>query len=455
MSVINVTYLSPDLETDTSWTKAEKVLFRFFFIYFFLQIVPLDWKFYRDLFAVNWFDLHYRDIFYLSRYTPRLFADSPSFADWGVIALVALAGTLVWGFLDTKREEYTSWQYALRVLLRYRLAAGVIGYGFIKLFPLQSPYPSLSNLNTYYGDFTDWKLFSLSLGIVPSYESFLGGVEILAGLLLLNRKTTTVATLIILPFTGNVFMSNLAYSGGEYVYSFFLITIAFFLLSFDIKRLFTLLTLEKPTFPNRYFPVFEGKWKVIRIVLKSAFIFLFVFLYGFKSYAGYQTGSYQYPQKAGLSHASGLYNVRTFRINSKELPYSKKDPVRWQDVVFEKWATISVRLNQPVSLPPEKRTEELYEKDEDRQYELAGTTGRTYYSYQLDTTQHLLYLKNRNKDKPNDMLILHYSRPDSTQIILSGLTQSKDTLYVVLDKIQKKYLLEEVQRQGRQKALKL
>jgi|GEM_PF-3158373 len=140
-------------QPSTSWSALEKIAFRFFFVYFLLQIVPLDWKFYRDLLAIDWTELHFRDIFYLARYTPRFFGELPTFADWGVIALIAAAVTLVWSWLGRKRVAYNAQYYWLWVLLRYRLAAGVIAYGFIKFFPLQAPYPSLSNLNTSYGDF--------------------------------------------------------------------------------------------------------------------------------------------------------------------------------------------------------------------------------------------------------------------------------------------------------------
>lgn len=437
------------------WNTFEKIAFRFFFIYFVLQAVPLDWKYYRDLLALDWWPLQYRNFFYLARYTPRFFADVPVLADWAILATLAVIGTAIWSYRDRPAREYNTLLYSLRVILRYRLAAAIIAYGFIKLFPMQSPYPSLSNLNTNYGDFDAWKLFSLSLGIVPSYESFLGLVEIVAVLLLLNRKTVTVATLIILPFTGNVFVSNLAYEGGEYVYSLYLISIALFLLAFDAKRIFTLLTLEKPTLPNRFRPVFTDRWKASRIALKTAFLLVFVLLYGGLTYAGYQKGSYHYPQQAGLAKASGLYNVTEFRINNQPLPYSKTDPVRWQDVVFEKWATLSIRSNRPVVLEASTRTEELPAANEDHPYERFGSAGRHYYSYTLDSTRQVLRLKNQNNQYPNDQWELHYSRPSDSQIVLSGITPGRDSIHVVLDKINKKYLLEEVARQGRRKALKL
>jgi hypothetical protein len=436
------------------WKEYEKIAFRFFFIYFFLQAVPLDWKYYRDILAIDWSALHFRDIFYLARYQPRFFSEIATFADWGVVAIIAIAGTIIWSFVDKKNKEYTSLYYWLRVIVRYRLAVALIAYGFIKLFPMQAPLPSISNLNTNYGDLDAWKIFSLSLGIVPSYESFLGLVEILAGLLLFYRRTATIATLLILPFTGNVLMSNLAYEGGEYVYSFYLVVMALFLFAFDGVRLFTLLTFEKPTLPNRFNPVFRETWqKHGRLILKSAFIGFFVMLYGYKTYAGYKQGPYHFPQQPGLAEASGLYNVSEFRINNQLLPYSATDPIRWKDVVFEKWATLSIRSNRPVQLESAP-TEEIYLKDEERNYELAGSAGRHYYSYEVDTEKGVLTLQNRNKNHQQEKLILHFTRPSKARIILSGINERNDSVYVVLDKVDKKYLLEEA-RQGRRKALKL
>jgi hypothetical protein len=438
------------------WQEYEKVLFRFFFIYFLIQAIPLfDWKFYRDLFSVNWLYVGYRDIFYLSRFQPGFFGEKVSFADWGIIAVIAVIGTVIWTLRDKTSKEYQNLYYWLRVVLRYRLALGIIAYGFIKFFPLQSPVPSISNLNTAYGDFSDWKIFSLTLGIVPNYESFLGLVEIISGLLLLHRKTATIATLIILPFTGNVFMSNLAYEGGEYVYSLYLISVALFILSYDIIRIIRLLSFEQPTLPARFKPVFTEKWQqTTRIVLKSAFVVVFVFFYGFKTYAGYQKGSYHFPSVPGLAGVEGIYNVSEYQVNHKTVPFAKNDPRRWQNVVFEKWATLSIKSNRPVK-PETAETEEIYTDDAQRNYEFAGAAGRHYYNYTFDSSSNTLRLNNRNKNYAGETLTLHFSKSGENQLILSGQNENKDSVYVVLDKINKKYLLEEAKKTGRNQRLKL
>ncbi len=441
------------IQDPASWKNYEKFAFRLFFIYFILQAVPLDRKYYRYLFSINWLNVQYSDIFNITHYQPQLFTGEPTFGNWLIFLAAAVIGAVIWSFSDKKTRSYPALYYALRVIVRYRLAIGIIGYGMIKFFPLQAPFPSISNLNTYYGDFTRWKLFSLSLGVVPGYEAFLGAVEILAGLLLLSRKTATIGAAIVVFFTGNVFMSNLAYEGGETVYSFYLIAMALFLLAFDAERIFSLFSSQKPVAPNFFKPVYPQQWQTGRLILKSLFIFFFVFLYGLKTYSGYQKHPYQFPQTAGLKGAAGLYNVSEFRINHQNLPYSTTDKLRWQDVVFEKWATISIRSNQQIK-PVFTNAEQVYADDNSRDYELAGSAGRQYYSYKIDSANHVLQLQNKNKNYPNDRFTLHYTSFTPQKLVLSGVNLQRDSVYAVLDRIDKKYLLREASK-GRTQSLKL
>jgi hypothetical protein len=433
-----------------SWSEKEKNIFRFFFLFFIIQTLPLSVDFFKTVFGINWVHINYTDIFNLTRLSAKFITGADSFINWIIIAVVSLIGTVLWSKSKFKNQDYSTLYYWLRVVVRYRLAIGVIGYGFIKFFPLQAPFPSISNLNTNYGDFTDWKIFSMSLGIVPSYESFLGGIELLAGFLLLCRKTATLGALLIVVFTGNVFIANLAYNGGEYVYSLYLVILALFVLSFDAVRIYNLISLERPTQPNVFKPNFSSRQKKIRLVLKTLIIFFFIFFYGFKTYSGYRHDPYQFPTTAGLAKASGIYNVSEFKINNRVLPYSATDSVRWKDVVFEKWATISVRSNRPVIIDS-ANYEQVFQKDKDRDYEIAGTAGRHYYAYTTDTLNHVLVLENKNPHYKSEKLELKYSRPDIATIILTGIDQHKDSIYVVLNKLNKKYPL----TLGRRKVLKL
>ncbi|MHA4844901.1 DoxX family protein [Flavitalea antarctica] len=444
-------------KSDTSqWPGTLLFLFRAVFVYFLIQIIPIDPGYYRQLNHGQFDGLHYGDIFNLAHYYPAWFSNAPSFTDWIYYLIFALVTAGIWTFADKGRtKEYNNLYYWFRVILRYRLAMAIIAYGFIKFYPLQAPLPSISNLNTNYGDFTRWKLFGLSLGIVPSYQSFLGGVEIVLGLLLLFRKTASLSAFIIIVFTGNVFMSNLAYEGGEAVYSLFLVSLAITILVYDLQRLNSLLILQKPTAPNLYNPPFFSGWKRYgRPGLKTLFILVFVVLYGFKTGTGYKTDQFQYPAQDGIPGLTGIYNVQEFVINNDTLPYSKSDPVRWSDLVFEKWNTISIRSNRPVIIDS-GNVDRISGIDADRTYEFQGTGGRHYYSYTVDSTKNTLTLQNRNSHYRDEKIILTYQKINDSIVSLSGANENNIPVYALLHKQDQKYLLEEVARRGRRKSFKL
>jgi len=430
------------------WKNYEKTVLKFFFLYFVIQAVPLDWKFYKELFSIDWLNFNFYDLFSLSRYSPQFFTLT-GYANWGVAVIIAAIGTIVWGF-SKKEIEYNLLHYWLRVILRYRLAIGIIAYGLIKLFPLQMPFPSLSNLHTNYGDFYAWKIYFHTVGITPGYEVFLGAIEVLAGILLLFRRTTTFGAGIIAGFTGNVFAANLAYQGGEEVYSLYLVVIALFLLAYDVPRLYNLLALKRYTIANSFRPVFASKnIKNLRLALKTFFVFIVTLLAG-TTYANYNNEPYKLPKTAGLKNSYGYYNVREFKFNNQVIPYSTTDLNRWQNVIFEKWATISIKIARPVKIDP-TNGEGYFKNDIDRNYESAGVGGRHYYAYEADTIAKRITLANKNKNHANEQFILSYNQLNDSTIIVTGINEKRDSIYAVLDKISRKYMLLE----GRRKPVKL
>jgi len=447
-------------EKPSYWSSFEKIIFRFFLIYLLLQALPLDWKYWANIFKIDWFHPTLTDLFNISRYTPQLL--SPyiagdywglnTFADWSILALIALIGTLAWSVFDRGTPRaYDRWYYFLRVILRYRLALGVIAYGYLKLFPLQSPPPTLSDLNTPYGDLSAWKIFSLSLGVAPSFESFLGFVEILAGLLLLYRKTVFIATFIILSFTGNVFLSNLAYEGGEATYSLYLIQFALVLLAYDAPRLYTLLTLERAAVPARFKPEYVTNYRSIgRMVLKLGFLLFFVVLYGQRAYTQYRMGGYQFSSRSGLLR-EGFYDVSSFVYDGKELPYVDKSSLRWLNVVVEKWPTLSIQT--AVGLKPDTHNVEvIHRNDEAKAYEFAGNGARRYYRCEKNDGGGLTLNALQNHNELTKFSFSTIFLSDST-IRLIGKDAAQKVIDIHLRKIDKKYLLKEAKKVGRRSQL--
>ena len=440
-----------------NWEKWELILFRFFFIFLSILIIPVDWKIFRDILSVNWFQSHLHDFFRLSKYQNEFINSHnlpiwgiAAFANWGFAFVIALAGTIIWSYNDRSVTDYNVLYYWLRVIVRYRLAFVLITYGFIKFFPLQMPFPSLSNLHTNYGDYYPWKIYFQTVGIAPRYQSFLGFVEILAAFLIINRRTVTFGVGLIFGFIGNVAVVNGFYDVGEIVTSTFIVLLSVFLFSYDIPRLYRLLIHELPTKGNQFIPNYSNqKLRTLRTTLRSLFL-LFVLIFAYKSYDSYAHDPYKVPKTPGLSNAHGYYNVKTYVLNNDTISYSLIHPTRWHDVIFEKWSTISVKSNKPVDIDFGSG-EVAAKKDIDRNYELAGLSGRHYYYYEIDSVKNILNLQNKNINHRNEKFSLSFDRPNDTTIILKGRVDKNDSIYVVLEKEEKKYMMFE----GRRRPVKL
>ncbi|WP_207432964.1 hypothetical protein [Sabulibacter ruber] len=456
------------------WTPLQRFLFRVAFIFFVIMSLPTSWQYYEDLVALDWLHLGYRDLTNLARFSPKfleLEGESArwglvSYADFGLILAVALAGAVIWSVGGARRREYNRLYYWLRVLVRYRVALGMIEFGFVKLFLIQMPFPPQGTLATNLGDITAQKLYWLSVGIVPHYEIFLGFVEILAGTLLFFRRTTFLGAALTAGASANIVYINHAYDGGVHVYSAYFVILALFLMLYDLPRLWKLLVLEQDVVPVYHYPAFQKPWQQYgRYVLKAIPIFTYLGLMAYLHVLNYREEKLiKVPVTPGLAGAEGYYQVTEFRLNNKVLPYSPTDSVRWQDATFEKHSTLTFKVNQKVKLDLSNGVP--HKKDESRTWELTGIAGgRRFFYYAADTLNQTLTLQdkhgnaggegrrgggqngqNRSNAKAasklkKEKMILHYTRPNATRIILTGITSTKDSLYVVLDKVNRQYPL--------------
>jgi len=427
------------------WSRSQLVLFRIVFLFLLLLTIPLDWHYYVRIFSKNPLHLHFQDLFQLTNYVPRFVSFSnwgwASYAGWGIALIVAFVGAIIWGTAEKQPAvNYEQLYYWLRVIVRFRLAIGLIGYGVIKLFPVQIPYPTLSDLHTAYGDFLPWKIYYLSTGVASAgYEQTLGAIEIFSGILLFYRRTAVVGAGIAASILINIVLANFAYQLGDHIYSVYLLLAAFFIIAYDAPRLYDLLIKERFAKADHFRPVYRFK-PAVRSGIKLALL-LFVLFDASVTYAGYRNSKWPYADTPGLAGAYGVYNVREFKINNRELPYSATDTTRWQDVVFEKWNVLSLRINKPMQIDLSGPQID-YQTDSLRDYESQGNGGRIFYRYTVaDSTIKLI-----NKNTANDQASFKITRPDASTIILKGINSHRDSLYVVLDKLKKQYLLDKGRR---------
>ena len=429
-------------DTSSDWSLPQKVGFRLASIFFALTLLaPLDWKFWRELIHTNW--AHFQDVFRLTAAVPQ-YSYAPkwgfaSFRNVCLVLLVAAVGAAVWSYLDRNRRQYNVLYYWLRVLLRYRLAIGLIGYGLLQVFPVQFPKPTLSDLHTNYGDYLQWKLYYLTNGIAHAdYEQATGLLEVLGGALLLWRTTATIGAIISASLLFNIVLANFAYQLGDHVYATLLLLAVSFLLAYDAPRLLNLLVFQRRAKADRFqLSLPSRRAQQLRLALKSAVIVFLIFYTASVAY-GFRHTNWPLPDTAGtLKDSAGFYNVREFTVNGRTIPYSLTDPVRWQNVVFEKWNTISVRSNRP--LPIDVANPPIAYESDQRKYEFAGNGGRRFYSYTADPASATLHLNGEND--PHESISFQYSYAPDGSLALTGADESGNTLHVVLDKIDKQYLL--------------
>lgn len=490
-----------------AWKGYKKLLFRIFFIFFIGMCIPLNAEWYKNLFGINWLKLNYRDIYDIARFSPSFFRGGSDawyylmgYGDWLLLLAIATAGGLIWTAVDRKTQQYNQLYYWLRVVVRYRAGIGIIGFGFTKLFPVQMPYPSLGLLNTNFGDFTAQKIYWLSIGIVPWYQVFAGVVELAAGTLLFFRRTTTLGAVLLLGALGDITFVNFSYDGGVHVYASYFVVFALFLLVYDAPYIYRLLIQERFTVPVYHYPSFSKKWQQwIRAGLKTATFGIFLVLLFYLQYVNFRYDPYKQPSTKGVTQLRGNYRVAEFKINNVSIPYSPLDSLRWRDVTFENWTSLTYKVNKPVALDLSNGGG-APQRDIDRTFEVTGTAGGTrVFHYYADTINKVLYLQDKNiagiarrnnaakqgkrtkdaavsdnwiskaawaniGDEKNmidsraastrrdrefaqpqtikrNRMILHYDTQDGSRVVLNGINEKKDSVYIVLERIDKQYVL--------------
>src|ERR1700760_720156 len=93
-------------EPSSQWSEKEKSIFRFLFIFFVLQALPLSVDIFKVVFGFNWLHISYGDIFNLTRLTPKFIPGNDSFINWIIVLILSAIGSVLWGRSDLKDQNY-------------------------------------------------------------------------------------------------------------------------------------------------------------------------------------------------------------------------------------------------------------------------------------------------------------------------------------------------------------
>ncbi len=384
--------------------------------------------------------------------SPFVGSDVRGYYNWAIA--LALALLLFWAFGRKIRQTFQADDdrvfYWLRVLLRYRLALAITFIGLVKIIPIQLPEPTISELHTEYGDFLLWKLYYLTNGIATAgYLPVIGALEIVGGLFLLNRRTAIIGSGLFIAVLLNVVIVNYVYEIGEQVYSSFLLLLAVVIFSYDWPRFYQLLIKKAATIPDGFWPVYGRSVAGIRPYLQALFLLL-IAVFSVQAYLSQKNSDYPFPDEKGLEGAAGVYDVKDFVWKGDTIPYSLSDTLRWKDVVFEKWNTLSIRGNRSAKVDSLKPRIAF---NRERNYEYLGNGGREFFGYtsKQGTDKRTTTIKLTGKVSKGHTFAFIVERPDKRTILLDGVNQLGDSLHVRLEKVNKKYLLHE----GRRKPIRI
>lgn len=395
-----------------SWSRVEKIGFRFAFCFFSLFIAfmnngafPLwsyfyqatDW-FMRDV--VNWTGANLLSIDYK---IASGFNGSGDTTYMNVllfcIAVAALIGTIIWSFADRKRSSYTRLYYWLTVAVRYYVAFMLFNYGMIKIFKMQFPDPDLYRLTETYGSSTPMGLAWTFLGFSRGYNLFIGIAELCA-LFLLFRRTMIFGGIITLMTTLNIMAVNYFYDVPVKMLSTALVVMTLFLLSRDMRRMFDfffrgkaveLPVITEPAISNKW--VRRGKFAVKHLLI------------GYVVIAGIiHCTSMVIPDDNPRHMLYGYYTVSDFEVHPDSVRYDMTP--RWEQVIISDGRNVTVRMEN-------------------------DSTGR--FGIRIYPNENKLVFVPANPAAKNNRCEFFYDMSDSTNIILHG-RNGADSLSMVMSR---------------------
>lgn len=256
---------------------------------------------------------------------------------WNYVQMFTMAAISVivggaWALIDRERRDHATFNHWLKVLVRHALAASMFLYGLVKVFKSQFSFPSLYTLTQTYGDSSPMGLAWNFMGYSDGYTMFAGCAEVLAGALLLARRTTTLGALVSVGVLANIAAMNFCYDIPVKLFSSTLLLMAVYLLGTDLRRFVDLLILNRPVAPADLRPHFTHRGpRRLRVAIKAMFLLGMLEIAAVAVYL-----RHHYGDAAPTPPLYGLYNVSTFTVGATPRPPLTTDTDRWRRFIVER-----------------------------------------------------------------------------------------------------------------------
>ncbi|TGV00710.1 hypothetical protein [Flavivirga rizhaonensis] len=246
--------------------------------------------------------------------------------------LLTLIITSIWSLLDQKRETYDKLHYGFLVFIRFMLFVIMQLYGMAKVFKVQFTSHSYEKLIQPIGELSPMGLAWTFMGHSFMYNIFLGFAEVLGGLLLLSKRTTTLGSLIILGVMSNVLVMNLTYDIPVKLFSTHIILMSLILLMSDRKRLIDFFIRNRNVEKNElYTPLKKNKFRTFISVFKKGVGVLILVVVVAQCFLKIDVRGLL----TDKSMLHGVWEVESFQKNKQLLPPLLTDATRWRYFIID------------------------------------------------------------------------------------------------------------------------
>jgi uncharacterized membrane protein YphA (DoxX/SURF4 family) len=205
---------------------------------------------------------------------PRMTGSGDTIGDYVrvvVSGVLALLIGLLWS-LDKRRTRHEPVVDFSRDYLRLSLAMTLIGYGMAKVLVQQFPPLDQYTLFETYADSSPMGLLWRFMGFSPFYERFAGFAELVAGVLMIWRRTTTAGALVCTVVMSNVVLLNFCFDVPVKILSTHLLVFGLVLLAPDAKRLLSVIFTNRPTMPRDFSNLYaRGRGRLVMPVASMIF----------------------------------------------------------------------------------------------------------------------------------------------------------------------------------------
>lgn len=372
------------MQTDSgSWNLGTRVLFRFSFIYVLIYSLPFPFSFIDGLdiseswinsgwdAIVPWVGKEILGIDYQIRLGPNGSGDTTAdYVRMFIGFALATIGALVWSIVDRKRLSYPTLGKWTLVGTRYYLACFMVLYGMIKVFKSQFGELPLRDLVQPMGTMSPMGVVWNFMGHSTAYTFFAGFGEVLGGVLLFHRRTTTLGSLVSAGVMANVVMLNFCYDVPVKLFSSHLLLMSIGIALIDWRRLLVLIGKPSPGAPV-YAPYFKKKaLHISGRIVKWVFIIFILFDNGKMGYDGMTTWGDLSPKPP----LYGLYETTCFQIDEEiqtpifgEPTYMRRFAIDkrhgWTESLDEKKSYFTVEAdedNQTIMITPFRQASEFW-----------------------------------------------------------------------------------------------